>query len=57
MRLDFKSLHFCELGQLEFRHRVENASTGTYRNFKTFLNRLFVEMTYEEKVLAFNLIV
>lgn len=57
MRLDFEGLHSCELHQLESIHRIENASTCALGYFKTFLKRLFVEMSYKEEVLAFHLIV
>ena len=57
MRLDFEGLHSCELHQHKSVHRIEKASACALGYFKTFLKRLFVEMSYKEEVLAFDLIV
>ena len=57
MRLDFEGLHSCELHQLKSVHRIEKTSACALGYFKTFLKRLFVEMSYKEEVLAFYLIV
>lgn len=53
MWLDFNSLNFCKIRELEFHHSIENSPTCTLRCFKTLLYSFLIEMVYKEKILAF----